>query len=258
MSHTKFPYVGIHLTKLAPACLQLLASSHEENKIIALKSLNLIVENTGRSEIKTNNLDAVFTETVSTLLNHHKTEVLELAIPCSLSLLNLLSEPPHKSTQLWKPNPYDMYLLTYLDYASFETRCNRQYIYVKHLERIIHTCRQAIIKHLKSIVTLLIEYLKEKYTPQFRLACLKCFKLLLLHGWPRVCTHSLDILMCCVHVVSEAHSENETKVFNEARDLVLALKLLCNGSLDKHLESLKSFNNKGVQSMVVYVLEKKT
>ena len=257
MSHTKFPYIGIHLTKLAPPCLQLISSSHEQNKILALKSFNLIIENIGRSEMKVNNFDHVICDEIMKLINHPSLEVLELSIPCSLSLMNLMTDPPHKLQELWRPNSFDMYLLSYLEHAAFETKSDRKHLYVKYLERIIQTCRQAIIKHLKSIVTLLIDYMKVKDTEEVRLSCLKCLKLLLVHGWPRICTHSIDILMCCVNVVAESHSDENTAVYNETRDFVLALKSLCNGSLDKHLECLKSFNNKGVKNMVAYIFEKK-
>ena len=206
--------------------------------------------------MKVNNFDHVICEEIMKLIKHPSLEVLELSIPCSLSLMNLMTDPPHKLQELWKPNSFDMYLLSYLEYAAYETKSNRKQLYVKYLERIIQTCRQAIIKHLKSIVTLLIEYMKVKDVKEVRLSCLKCLKLLLVHGWPRICTHSIDILMSCVNVIAESHSEGNKNVYNETRDFVLALRTLCNGSLDKHLECLKSFNNKGVTEMVAYVFEK--
>ena len=260
MSHTKFPYIGIHLDKLSPPCLQLISSNNQENKVLALKCINLMIENIGRNELKINNLDQVMFDEITKLLQSRELEILEIAIPCSLSLLNLIADPPHKSLELWKPNNYDMFLLTYIEQASLiygDKSCERRILYLKYLERIIETCQKAIIKHLKSLVTLLIEYMKESVPSDVRLGCVRCFKLLLHHGLPRICAHSIDILMSCVHVLADCHSNGDTAVFNETQDLVLQLKECCNGDLNKHLECLKSFNNKGVQDMVTYVFETK-
>merc|ERR1712150_47752 len=99
--------------------------------------------------------------------------------------------------------------------------------------------------------------MNESASSEVRLGCIKCLKLLLSHGLPRICTHSIDILMACVHVLADCHTNNDTTVYNETRDFVLQLKKCCMGHLDKHLECLKSFGNKGVQNMVTYVFETK-
>lgn len=208
--------------------------------------------------MKIHNYDHVVCDEIMKLLNHNSDEVLELAIPCSLALMNLMADPPYKLQELWRPNSFDMYLLSYLEYAANETNSKRKRLYVVYLEKIIQTCRSAIIKHLKSIVTLLIDYMKVKDIDEIRLSCLKCFKLLLVHGWPRICTHSIDILMCCVNVVADSSYDGKTAVYNDTRDFVLALKKRCGGNLDKHLECLKSFNNKGVKNMVAFVFETET
>ena len=260
MSHTKFPYIGIHLAKLSPPCLQLISGNNQENKILSLKCINLMIENIGRNELKVNNLDQVMFDEITKLLHSREIEILELAIPCSLSLLNLIADPPHKSLELWRPSDYDMYLLTYIEQASlvYGEKCSeRRIIYLKYLERIIETCKKAIIKHLKSLVTLLIEYMKDSTPSEVRIRSVRCFKLLLIHAIPRICAHSIDILMSCVYVLADCHSNGDTAVFTDTQEFVLQLKDYCNGNLDKHLECLKSFNNKGVQDMVKFVFETK-
>ena len=170
--------------------------------------------------------------------------------------MNLMADPPPKLVELWRPNSYDMYLISYLEYAGLETVPARRALYIKHLERVIQTCGTGIIKHLKTLVTLLIDYLKDQDEDVVRFGCIRCLKLLLEHGWPRITAHSIDLLMCFVHVLATSHDSGNKKLYSESREFVLTLKILCKGSLDKHLECLKSFNNKGVQCMVGYVFEK--
>ena len=199
----------------------------------------------------------MISEEVDGLMRTENTEVLALTIPTSLALLNLTEEPPHQLQDLWRPNSWDIYLNSYLHRANMETKSERKVIFASNLERIIEMCQHAIIKHLKSLVTLLVEYLKETEDEPVRLACVACFRQLLVQAVPRITAHSLDILMCCVHVIASSHQSGNVKVLSETRELVLVLKNSCNGSLDKHLECLKGFNNKGVQGMVNYVFAKK-
>ena len=253
VTHTKYPYIGIHLHRIFPPVLQLLSSHNDDNRIIAIRCLDHIIDNISRLELKIYNYDKVIMKEFTHHLTNENVNVLKQVLPCTLKLLAMTATPPYKSAELWKPNPYDMYLLNFLDAMAMENKHERKALYVQTLDKIVERCGFGIIKHLKSIITILLDYLKfedTQYEDRSRIFCVRCLQTLLQHAWQRMPAHSIDLVICAVSIACSNNSSS-TKLFKECKEFVKMLRKVCNGSIEKHIEFLRTHHTqKGVKELL--------
>jgi len=266
LQHTKYPYVGLYLSELLPPALLFLDHTDASSKKLALLSLHHILENTTQSEVKMCNHHHVIYDALVTQLYTSDADVLDALIPCLLVALSFIEDPPCKSTDLWVSSRYDTCLLKYLKQMEYESKFTFKRIFIKHLERFFPVMGVAIIKHLKVLITIIVEYLEfeDPIEEKTRFATFRCLNMLIQYAWPRIPNHSINLLMPIVKLISECHdkykdtkSDHSRRLINEAKDLLLLLKCCCKGTLDKHLECLKNVNNDGVKEMVKFVTENK-
>ena len=185
---------------------------------------------------------------------HSSAACLEKAVPCSLNLMNLLEYRPTHLTELWKASEYDHYMIEYVEQAAYVTTTDKKIVYAKGLRRLITTFDNIIIKHLKSVLTLVIDMVKVENT-ELRVLCVQCLALLVHHGWPRITAHSIDILLACVNVAEGEHGNAE--VLQKVCGVVGSLRDLSGGSMDYYLEKLRGSGNKGAQALASAVLDGK-
>ena len=224
-----FPHLSDFIEYVLPPSLLFLDDHMTRNKLIGIECLVHIIENSSAEELRWYGRADVMFEALRHQLYSTEESILQQTLPALLKILKVLVKP---SLNISVSSKYDEILQMILQAAMHENKLVLRRTQTEHLCSLFELMGIGVVKHLNSILNLIVEYLDISDAPseEARINILKALHTLILTAWPRMRCHSYVLsksLIKMIHNVSSDHVITPEETTNKlVADAVECLKLL--------------------------------
>ncbi|GAB6032075.1 TEL2-interacting protein 2 [Chamberlinius hualienensis] len=200
------------------------------NRICGIRCLHHILNNTPAGDLQRYDRTELIYSALKNIIYHKDPKVINVIYPCILKILSLTKENPLKKDALRQVNKYDFLLNNLLKEMNMEETIALRSALSNQLPLFVDGMGLTIVRHLKKLVDIVLEYLEVYDDPQetTRLGCLDCLKKIITVAQPRIEGYLLRIvkgIIRLLYVVNFTQSPESVKV-EIKRQCLECLKLL--------------------------------
>lgn len=221
--YVRLPNLGEYLDSVLPVSLTLADDHMTENKVLGLQCLSHIIKNTSRTELLWQGRADVIYEAVKLQLYSKEVVLLEVAIPCTLSILDVL-EPSSKRVEPLGliPQKYDQIFSMLLFSAEMESLIAVRRTYAKYLGGFISRMGVAVVKHSRRLLRLVSTYLETYDGPKeiARLNTLNMLNTFITQAWPRIPHHVPAIAKALLHLIYDVSLDSSLTPVSIKQELI--------------------------------------
>ncbi|RUS75109.1 hypothetical protein EGW08_017140 [Elysia chlorotica] len=234
VSNVKSPNLSDHINQVMATSLNFIDDHQTINKVRGIEILHHLLQNTSAEEMRWYNRAEVIFESLKHQLYSKEIEVLQKLWPCLLNLL-LVLEPGRNHEFVRHHEVYE----TLLRETESENLLAIRRIYMVQLKNFTTQIGIGCVRHLKTLVRIIEQYLEVEDGPQDQA---RCGALALLHtvvtiAWPRVNQHVQKIVHSLCKFLLDINSSSAANVQispdakqymnDQAVDTLRLLKQIC-------------------------------
>ena len=227
-----FPHLSDFIECVLPPSLLFLDDYMTRNKLTGIQCIVHIIENSSAEELRWYGRADVIFEALKHQLYSTEESLLQQSLPALLKILKVIVKP---SLNMSSSTKYDEILQMILQTAVHENKLVLRRTQTEHLQSLFEMMGIGVVKHLKNILDLVVEYLDIPDTPteQSRFNILKALNTLILIAWPRIRCHGYILIRSLIKMIHDVSSdcvntpeETRNKLIADAMECLKLLKVL--------------------------------
>ncbi|KAG0722461.1 TELO2-interacting protein 2 [Chionoecetes opilio] len=224
--------LGEHLVHLLPPALFIVDDWEAKNKLLGLKCLHHILENTVGSELRWYGRSSVIYDALKPLLHTREPEILSNLYPTIIKVAKVVEADPAKTGKLQHNSTLDFIMQQLVQEMAHEQKLSLREVYAAALPLLLPALNLYAVRWSKELLDVCGDYLATFEGPaaQDRINILKALQSYVKASWPQVHRHALPLMKMVVRLLydvteedSGVEAESVQVIAQEAQDLVVLL-----------------------------------
>ncbi|XP_071942543.1 TELO2-interacting protein 2-like isoform X2 [Antedon mediterranea] len=253
------PHLGQHLDIVLPSALLFTDDYQVPNKIIGIECLCHIIKEVDATELKWHNRAGVIYSAVHSQIYSNKAHLLDVVIPCMLSILGVIEKSPIRDNCVRNVNRYDEILQLLLANMESEQVIVLRRLYLKYVPLFVDKMGVTILRHIKILLRIISSYLEvsDGQEEKGRLATLQLTNKLVQVIGSRLTRHTNVLLKALLRLLYDSclqgfnESNAVTKeIQNSVVKTIRNLQVCCYDSVNRDLKQVVESEVKSIPQFV--------